>query len=593
MTWYWMLFGALSQFALSPTNSPLGVGLTCKLSHAGEVAKRRDRAPGPSRHISHDSYYGAPYARHYCVALGSLLNVLREYASGPTLRAPCIDRHLTRLATKSCEISGLTCARNTRPDTWDKTPRAAAGQRIALFLASQCCILSFMKPFTFGCTFVALWIATGNFLADDWPQWLGPQRDGVWRETGIVQELPKNGPRIRWRTPIGSGYTGPAVAGERVVVLDRQLAERASNPNNPFSRASIPGSERVLCLHAKTGDILWRHEYPCSYTVSYPSGPRATPVISDGKVFTLGAEGDLLALNLDSGKVLWSRNFPRDFSIKTPLWGFSAHPLLFEDKLICMVGGEGSTAVAFDRETGKEIWRALSAKEPGYCPPTLIEAGGVTQLIIWHPESINSLNPATGEVYWSHPWQLRSGLAIPTPRQLGDHLFFTAFYNGSRMFRLHQNQPGGSLLWQTKKASEKDTTHLNSIMSTPFLEAGHIYGICSHGQLRCLRVDDGLRVWDTMAATTGGSPERWANAFIVKQEDRFFLFNERGDLIIARLTPSGYAEVSRMHLLEPNGKDLRRRPVVWSHPAFAHRSIYARNDTEIVCASLAQDPLVR
>src|SRR6266700_5544062 len=177
-------------------------------------------------------------------------------------------------------------------------------------------------------------------------------------------------------------------------------------------------------------------------------------------------------------------------------------------------------------------------------------------------------------------------MSIATPRKVGDELIFTCFYNGSLMLRLDSEKPAEKAIWRTQKASEKDTTHLNAVMSTPFLEGGYIYGVCSYGQLRCLKADTGERIWETMAATTSDGKEmRWANAFIVKNGDRFFLFNEKGDLIIAKLTPKGYEEISRAHLLEPTNT-AAGRDVLWSHPAFANRRIYARNDKEIICADL-------
>ncbi len=422
--------------------------------------------------------------------------------------------------------------------------------------------------------------------AGDWPQWLGPQRDGVWRETGIVEKFPAGGPPVRWRREIGGGYAGPAVAEGRVYVTDRQLAKGTNNPADPFARGTIPGTERVLCLDEADGKILWQHEYDCTYTIAYPAGPRATPVVSDGKVYTLGAEGNLFCLDAKDGKVIWSRDFKKDFGIKTPLWGFAGHPLLDGQKLICLVGGEGSVIVAFDKDTGKEIWRSLSAKETGYAPPVIYETGGQRQLIIFHPESANSLDPETGRIYWSVPRQARSGLSVAMPRRLGDLLFFTSFYNGSLMLRLDQTKPAATTIWQTEKVSEKDTTHLNAIIPTPFLEDGHIYGVCSYGQLRCLNAETGERVWETFQATTAGEPVRWANAFLVKHGARFFLWNETGDLVIAKLSPKGYEELSRAHLLEPTGT-ASGRVVLWSHPAFANRNFYARNDKEIVCVSLA------
>ncbi|MHB9006745.1 MAG: PQQ-binding-like beta-propeller repeat protein [Limisphaerales bacterium] len=423
-----------------------------------------------------------------------------------------------------------------------------------------------------------------GLAADDWPQWLGPKRDGVWRETGIVERFPEAGPKVRWRTPIGAGFAGPAVAQGRVFVHDRLLPQDAPKAASPFDKPHIPGTERVLCLEETTGKVLWTHEYDCPYQISYASGPRCTPLVADGRVYTLGAEGNLFCLEADTGKVVWSRDFKKDFGAKTPEWGYAGHPWLDGQRLICLVGGEGSVAVALDKDTGRELWRALSAKEPGYCPPTLIEHGGRRMVILWHPESVNALDPETGKVVWSVPFASRYGLTAPTPRLEGDTLFVTAFYNGSLALKLGSGTP--EVLWRSPKASEKDTTFLHSIIPTPFIEDGHIYGVCSYGQLRCLRLDTGERQWETLAATTPEKETRWGNAFLIKHADRFFLFNERGELILARLTPQGYTEINRAKLLEPTNPD-PGRPVVWSHPAFANQSVYARNDREIVCVSLA------
>jgi outer membrane protein assembly factor BamB len=437
------------------------------------------------------------------------------------------------------------------------------------------------------CLLLLLVHSAPSVRADDWPQWLGPQRDAVWRESGLVEKFPAGGPPVRWRTPIGAGYTGPAVAEGRVFVMDRQLASGASTPGNAFQRGQIPGAERVLCLNEADGKILWQHAYECPYSISYAAGPRATPLVSGGKVYTLGAEGNLFCLEAKSGAVLWARDFKKDFDARAPTWGFAGHPLLDGDKLICLVGGPGSVAVAFDKNTGRELWRALSAREPGYAPPTLITAGGTRQLILWHPESVNSLDPETGALLWSHPWAIRAGLSLATPRQSGDLLLLSSFYTSSHCFRLDAARPAAELLWEGKRNTEKNTDTLHSLMSTPFIEDGYIYGVCSYGQLRCLKLETGERLWETLAATTpDGKEMRWANAFLIKNGDRFFLANEKGDLIIARLTPAGYQELSRTHLLDPTNTD-PHRAVVWSHPAFANRCVYARNDREIVCASLA------
>ena len=425
----------------------------------------------------------------------------------------------------------------------------------------------------------------GGLRADDWPQWLGPQRDANWRETGILKTFPAGGPRRVWRTAIGSGYTGPAVVGNRVYLMDRQVATNAAKAKNAFDTSSIPGTERVLCLDAADGKVVWQRSYNSSYTVSYAAGPRTTPVVADGRVYTLGAMGQLACQNTRDGSVVWSRDFVADYGLKVPIWGVSAHPLLDGNKLICMVGGEGSVAVAFDKNTGRELWRALSAKEPGYCPPVIYKLGGRRQLILWHAEAVNGLDPETGRVLWSEPWKLNYGLAIPTPRLLDDGLFLTCFYNGSMRLRFEPGHEVPVVAWKTAKQSERDTVNLNSIMATPWVEDGYVYGPCSYGQFRCLRLDTGERLWETFQPTVGKA-ERWGNCFVVKNGAQWFLLSEQGDLIIARLSPKGYEELSRAHVIEPDNRD-PGRPVVWSHPAFAHRRIYLRNDSEILCYDLA------
>jgi outer membrane protein assembly factor BamB len=443
-----------------------------------------------------------------------------------------------------------------------------------------------LSAFVLGCILHAA--IPGFIQADDWPQWLGPRRDGIWRESGLLDRFPTGGPTVRWRTPIGGGYTGPAVAAGRVFVTDRILSEGVKNPSNPFAKTKLTGEERVLCLDESSGHILWKHTYPCEYQISYPAGPRATPLIAGDKVYALGAMGDLFCLQAADGKVLWSANFPKDFKAGLPIWGFAAAPLLDGDKLICMVGGPDCLAVAFHKDTGKEIWRSLKTKELGYCPPMIYKFAGKRQLIIWNPQSINGLDPETGAVYWTEPFAVKAQLSISTPQKVGEELFLTSFYNGSILLRFHPGDAKPIIVWKGKSNSEQPsrTDGLHSIMPTPFIKDGFIYGVCSYGELRCLSLEDGKRIWQTYAAT-GGKSRRWANAFLTPQGDRYFLFNEQGDLIIANLTPKGYEELSRAHIIEPTNHMVEDRPVVWTHPAYANKCVYVRNDDEIICVSLA------
>jgi outer membrane protein assembly factor BamB len=443
-------------------------------------------------------------------------------------------------------------------------------------------------------------LLTSTLRADDWPQWLGPQRDGVWRESGIVDKFPPGGPPVKWRKPIGGGYAGPAVANGRVYVHDRLLAPGSENPDNPFMRkVKIAGSERVLCLNEKDGSVAWEYKYDCPYfDLSYATGPRCTPLIANGKVYTLGAVGNLVCLDAAKGTLIWSKDLNQEFTHGLPGsgWGFAGHPLLDGDRLICLVGGKGSIAVAFHKDTGAEIWKSLSAREPGYAPPMIYEQGGKRLLILWHPQSVNALDPVTGKPYWSQPFGdlkvVKAGMTIPTPRLAGDKLYLSAFYAGSVLFKLHGSE-SPEIVWSAHGVSEEpdDTRALHCVMSTPFIKEGNIYGVDSYGELRCLDLNTGERVWSTHKPITGKST-RWGNAFLVPQADRVVLFNEQGDLLLSRLTPKGYEEISRSHILEPTTKipsfKSPARPVIWSHPAFADRCVFARSDKEIVCVSLAK-----
>ena len=447
---------------------------------------------------------------------------------------------------------------------------------------------------------------TGTATAEDWPQWLGTKRDGVWRDTGLVEKFPKGGPKVAWKADVGVGYAGPAVANGKVFVLDLVPANDAKLPASGFAKGTrVPGKERVLCLDEKTGKKLWATDYPVEYTVSYAAGPRCTPTVDGDFVYTLGAMGDLKAVTVADGKVVWSKNFMKDYDAGLPVWGFAAHPLVDGDKLICLVGGTNDRlVVAFDKKTGKELWTSQSCQgDFGYCPPMIYEFGGKPQLIIWHARAVVGLEPNTGRQLWRVPFDSRAALTAPTPRKVGDDkLFITSFYNGSMLMRVGADK--ADVVWKSKAKGETPdlTTDLSSIMATPVVVGDHIYGVCSYGQLRCIEANTGKRMWESMLATRGArtpakiaenpepdDKERWSLAFLIPHGDRYFLFNEQGDLIIAKLSPKGYEEIDRVHVIDPtNTMAGRGRLVVWMHPAFANKCVYVRNDKELICVSLAE-----
>ena len=463
----------------------------------------------------------------------------------------------------------------------------------------------YIKNIYVACLLCFLGFSNSVCLGQEWSQWLGNQRDGVWREKDILEKFPPGGPKVLWRLPIGGGYSGPAVQGGRVFLTDRVLETGAKDPQNLFQRANSKGNERVFCFDAETGKTIWQHSYPCQYSISYPCGPRATPTVEGGQVFALGAMGNLCALDAKTGSLQWMVDFVKDYGANVPVWGFACHPLVFGETVICLVGGKDpeSMVIAFDRKTGKPKWKSLQLQNPqneiGYAPPTLIELGGKTHLIIWHPESVDCLDPVTGTKKWSIPFRLKANLSVPTPRLADGKLLVSSFYNGSMLLDLGKDATSAKLVWKGEGKGERpgQTDGLHSIMPTPWIEGDLFFGVCSYGELRCLELATGKRIWSDLRATSAAGPapkeptERWGNAFLVPHENRFFIFNEKGDLIIAKLSRSGYEEIDRTHVIEPTGSASGGGParkIVWSHPAYAMRSMFVRNDKELLRVDLGK-----
>ena len=418
-------------------------------------------------------------------------------------------------------------------------------------------------------------------MAEEWPQWLGPTRNAVWNEKGILRQFPKDGPKVLWKSKVSGGFSGPAVAGNKVFVPD--FVVKSGDSTNDFNkRDERSGNERLLCFDAKNGSLLWKYEYPVVYKISYASGPRVTPSVVDDKVYGLGAEGNFFCLDVNTGKPIWTKDFKKDFNAPTPLWGFCGHPFIKDNLVYCLVGGEGSVAVAFNKDTGKEVWRSLSASESGYCPPTLINAAGVDQLLIWDADKLNSLDLTSGKVYWSLPLKPNYGMSVSAPVKDGDFLYAGGIGSVGAGFKLASDKPGASILWQGTRDSA-----LYPCNSTPFAENGVVYGTdCHQGWLGAFTMLSGERLWTDFKPTTGKRTTH-GTAFLVKNGDHFYLASETGDLICAKLSNKGYEEISRANLLKPTNSAFNRN-VLWSHPAFANKCVFWRNDVELICVSLAE-----
>lgn len=394
--------------------------------------------------------------------------------------------------------------------------------------------------------------AVGLFLpmaavarADDWPQWGGPTHDGVWAETGIVESFPSEGLPIRWRAAIAMGFSSPVVAGGRVYVTDAELLD-------PRVR------ETVHCFDARTGQRLWRYSSDTDhpdwiFMAGQQRGPGATPVVRDGRLYVLGMFGQLTCLDAGEGGVLWTHNLLRTYQLRD--FPTDGSPWLEGDLLIVAIGGKpGAGVVAFEKQSGREAWRALDELST-HSSPFVVSAGAARQLIVWTQQSIVSLCPDDGRTYWREPMPTSADYAVATPVFHRDRLLISGL-----MFQLDPDRPAASVLWPSSRAVAR---RILSNTSTPLFRGDHVYSARLSGSLACLDARTGETVWETRGVTD----ERTGSSIhLTVQGDSVLLLTNRGELIRAHVAPEGYREISRAPLIEPTWP-FGGRNVAWASPA--------------------------
>ncbi len=420
-----------------------------------------------------------------------------------------------------------------------------------------------------GCLLAFVLINT--IQAQEWPDWRGPNRDGKWKEDGIINKFNGNIIPLKWSIPVGAGYSGPTVSEGKVYLTDK-----IESPEE---------KERVLCVDAENGKIIWTYSYPSQYKISYPDGPRASVVISDSKAYSLGTMGHLFCFDAETGKVIWSHDMNKEYQIKMPIWGIAATPLICDNKIILQIGGSnGASVLALDKNTGKEIWRSLD-DDICYSAPILIQQAKKPVLVVWTAENLNGMDPETGKVFWQIPFPVKMGMAISTPVLYNSYLFVSCFYSGSLLVKLDEKTLTAQKVWLRVGESEMKTDALQCVINTPIIKDDFIYGVDSYGEMRCLKLASGDRVWEDLSAV---KKDRWAIIHFIEHGDQTWMFNEHGELLITELSPEGLKIISRAKLIEPTTGQLNRKGigVTWSHPAFANRYVFARSDKELVCAYL-------
>lgn len=417
---------------------------------------------------------------------------------------------------------------------------------------------------------LVLLLASLPAKADDWSQFRGCGRDSVWKEQGLLETFPSEGLKPRWRVPAGGGFSSPVISGGRVYLIDAELQQPRA-------------WERIRCFDARTGVELWTYRYEVHYDESWfregmKDGPRATPILRDGKLYSIGSDTDLVCLDARDGARIWHKTLHKDYELGDHRC-ITPSPLIEGHLLIQVCGAKPNACVlAFDKDTGKEVWRALEDRWT-YSSPILIQAGGQKQLIVWTAQAVTSLDPATGKTWWREEHDFLQGgqSIVATPVIQGNLLLVSGM-----MFRLDSEKPAVQLLWPERQAT---TRKVLSATSMPLILGDCVYSEKGNA-LVCLEAATGKQLWKSteLTASKGG-----AALHLTRNGDSVWIYTDQGNLIRARLGPEGYRELSRTHLLEPTYL-FSGRNVAWSPPAYADRHIFARSERELVCASLSANP---
>ncbi len=415
------------------------------------------------------------------------------------------------------------------------------------------------------------WVAP-DVTGADWPQWRGPNRDGVYRESGIRPSLPSTGLAPKWKVPVGLGISSPVVVGDRLYLSDLVTDKPVVH-------------ERVQCLDAHSGKRIWIAQYDAPapdwfFGSEQTRGPGSTPIVHDGKVYAIGMFSTLSCLDARTGSVVWRRDLNAEYQL--PPSSLDASPMVDGNLLILAIGGRPAAGVvALDLATGREVWKSL-AEAATWSSPVIVGAGDTRQLIVWMRQSVTSLNPTNGAVFWREP-TVSGGSpgisAVSTPVIDGSRLLVSGW-----MFDLDPTKPAAKVLWPDTPSG---TRRILSDTSTPYIRDGFVYSPRSGGTFVCLEEATGREVWQTNVVT---HLARGACVHVTPIGASQYLFTDQGDWIHADLSPAGYRELGRVHLIDPTSP-LFQEKFVWAAPAFANRNLYVRNDEELRCFSLSGKPV--
>lgn len=385
---------------------------------------------------------------------------------------------------------------------------------------------------------------------EDWPNWRGPHANGHWDAPPLLESWPEKLPVI-WEAKVGPGFSGLAVAGGRVYTLDRQAE-----------------TERIVCFDAGGGRLLWTSAYKADYgDLDHGKGPRSTPTIHQGRVYTLGAVGHVRCLDAITGETIWKKDLVRELKARQPTWGFAASPVIYRDAVILHAGAKPNGCfIAFDARTGEERWR-VGDDPAGYCTPILAKDGSRELLLAWTPEHVMVVAPQNGKLIGQVDYKVTMGVSIATPIYHEKTLFVSGYWEGAKAIKLSGNDI--ELAWEENR-------YLRGLMAQPLYRDGHIYLLDKQHGIVCCRLETGEIVWTDKNRLTPRARDPQATLVWVGKSDRAICLNAGGELVLCRFTPDGYAELTRSKVCGET----------WAHPAYSGNRVYLRDDSRLACIEL-------
>ena len=393
-------------------------------------------------------------------------------------------------------------------------------------------------------------LATLRANEGPWPQWRGPDRDDITSESGLLQDWPEGGPKRLWSfEDCGIGYSGPAIVGDRLYIL-----------------GSRDGEEALLCLDTNNGKELWAAPIGPELENGWGNGPRGTPTVDSDHVYAVGAEGNLVCVQIEDGSPVWSKAM-QDLGGKIPSWGYSESPLIHEGKVLYTPGGEQGAIVALDKHTGSLIWQTEELTDSAHYSSIVVKEHadklmGVQLLV----SQLVGFDLETGEVYWTVPWPGRTAV-VPTPVIWQDCVYVTSGYGAGCMLVRVDDQFNAEVVYDNKLISN----HHGGVI----LLRGHIFGYANKKGWTCQDVATGEKVWVERHLLDKGA--------IAYADNRFYCLGEdTGDVVLIAASDAGWEEHGRF-TLEPQSELRKPKGRIWTHPVIADGRLYLRDQQLLHC----------